>query len=411
MFIPILYIWMEVITILSIFQFWLLAGEIFNARQAKRIFTLIGAGGSFAGIGAGYGIKPFVIAFGSENLLFLTIFFIGLSITLAQMLRPYRLDNQTKNIASPSTQDEPTTQFEPYLKSIALLIGLAAFISKIVDYQFKMMAVSAYPDQNDLVSFFGTYYMSTGAATLIMQFFVTGFILTRFGILAGLLVLPITLAVGSAGFLAVGSLTAVFIAKFSDQVFKFSTNNTVQEILWLPVASEKKNRAKPMIDGTIRAGLEGLAGLLIFALVSFKLVPQDKMHLLSVFVILGVLFWVWNSFKLKDGYVNSLMKAIENRQLNLDDIEFDINDSHIVETLDKTLKDEDELKQLFALDLLWTLPLHPWQKTLQHLFNNGSDQIKRAVLELAWHQPNIISDSFVLKSINEKLLVITIKFD
>ena len=402
LFIPLLYIWMEVITILSIFQFWLLAGEIFNARQAKRIFTLIGAGGSFAGIGAGYGIKPFVIAFGSENLLFLTIFFIGLSITLAQMLRPYRLDNQTKNIASPSTQDEPTTQFEPYLKSIALLIGLAAFISKIVDYQFKMMAVSAYPDQNDLVSFFGTYYMSTGAATLIMQFFVTGFILTRFGILAGLLVLPIMLAVGSAGFLAVGTLTAVFIAKFSDQVFKFSTNNAVQEILWLPVAPEKKKRAKPMIDGTIRSGLEGLAGILIFALVSFKLVPQDKTHWLSVFVILGVIFWLWNSFRLKDGYVNSLMKAIENRQLNLDDVEFDINDSHIVETLDKTLRDEDELKQLFALDLLGTLPLHPWKKSLQSLFKSGSTQIKRAVLELAWHQPDIISDELLLESITDE---------
>ena len=399
LFIPLLYIWMEVVTVLSIFQFWILAGEIFNARQAKRIFTMVGAGGSFAGMGAGYGIKPFVAAFGSENLLFLTIIFIGLSVALAQMLRPYRSVIPTKNIASPYTKDETATQFEPYLKSIALLIGLAAFISKIVDYQFKMMAASAYPDQNDLVSFFGTYYMSTGAATLIMQFFVTGFILTRFGILAGLLVLPITLAVGSSGFLAIGTLSAVFIAKFSDQVFKYSTNNAVQEILWLPVAPEKKKRAKPMIDGTIRSGLEGLAGILIFALVSFKLVPQDKIHWLSVFVILGSFFWLWNSFRLKDGYVNSLMKAIENRQLNLDDVEFDINDSHIVATLDKTLNDEDELKQLLALDLLWTLPLHPWKKSLQSLFQSGSNQIKRAVLELAWHQPEIIPNNLVIQSI------------
>ena len=50
LFIPLLYIWMEVVTVLSIFQFWILAGEIFNARQAKRIFTMVGAGGSFAGM-------------------------------------------------------------------------------------------------------------------------------------------------------------------------------------------------------------------------------------------------------------------------------------------------------------------------------------------------------------------------
>ena len=400
LFIPVLYIWMEVVTILSIFQFWILAGEIFNARQAKRIFTLLGAGGSFAGMGAGYGIKPFVSTFGSENLLFLTIFFIGISVVMAQMLRPFRMSRKPKKVNSKPVA-KSKTEFEPYLKSIALLIGLAAFVSKIIDYQFKMMAADAFPNQNDLVSFFGTYYMSTGAATLIMQFFVTGFILTRFGILAGLLILPISLAIGSAGFLAIGTLSAVFIAKFSDQVFKFSTNNAVQEILWLPVAPEKKKQAKPIIDGTIRSGLEGLAGVLIFALVSFKLVPQDNIQLLSLLIILGVLFWLWNSFRLKDGYVNSLMKAIENRQLNLDDVEFDINDSHIVDTIDKTLKDDDELKQLFALDLLWTLPLHPWKNTLQYLFHHGSNQIQRAVLELAWHQPEIITDQLLLNSFKE----------
>jgi len=400
LFIPVLYIWMEVVTILSIFQFWILAGEIFNARQAKRIFTFLGAGGSFAGMGAGYGIKPFVSTFGSENLLFLTIFFIGLSVVMAQMLRPFRMSRKSKKVNSKPVA-KSKTEFEPYLKSIALLIGLAAFVSKIIDYQFKMMAADAFPNQNDLVSFFGTYYMSTGAATLIMQFFVTGFILTRFGILAGLLVLPIFLAIGSSGFLAIGTLSAVFIAKFSDQVFKFSTNNAVQEILWLPVAPEKKKRAKPIIDGTIRSGLEGLAGVLIFSLVSFKLVPQDNIQLLSLLVILGVIFWLWNSFRLKDGYVNSLMKAIENRQLNLDDVEFDINDSHIVDTIDKTLKDDDELKQLFALDLLWTLPLHPWKNTLQYLFHHGSNQIQRAVLELAWHQPGIITDQLLLNSFKE----------
>ena len=123
-----------------------------------------------------------------------------------------------------------------------------------------MTAVETFPLQDDLVSFFGTYYMSTGAATLIMHFFVTGFILTRFGILAGLLVLPISLAIGSSGFLAIGTLSAVFIAKFSDQVFKFSTNNAVQEILWLPVAPEKKKRVKrgargiPLVHAS-RAGI------------------------------------------------------------------------------------------------------------------------------------------------------------
>jgi len=399
-FIPVLYVWVEIVTVLSIFQFWILAGEIFNARQAKRIFSLVSAGGSFAGMGAGYCIKPFVTTYGSEKLLFLTIFFIGFSVMIAHLLRPFRKRHEIRKVII-ELEPSKSADFGPYLKSIALLIGLAAFISKIVDYQFKMMAANTFTNQNDLMSFFGTYYMSVGAVTLIMQFFVTGFILTRFGILAGLLILPISLVIGSSGFLALGTLSAVFIAKFLDQVFKFSTNNAVQEILWLPVTPEKKIRTKPLIDGTIRSGLEGLAGLCIFMLVSFNLVPQDKIHWLSLLVILGVFLWIWNSFKLKNGYVNSLVKSIENRQLNLDDVEFDIKDSHIVSTLDNTLRDDNELKQLFALDLLWTLPLHPWKNTLHHLYNHGSIQVKRTVLELTWNQPEILSDSLVFNAIND----------
>ena len=65
------------------------------------------------------------------------------------------------------------------------MIACSAFISRLTDYQFKVMASNAFPSQNDLVSFFGTYYMVTGAATLLMQSVITGFVLTRFGILAG----------------------------------------------------------------------------------------------------------------------------------------------------------------------------------------------------------------------------------
>ena len=396
--IPCFYIWMEVITILSILQFWILAGEVFNTRQAKRIFSLLTVGGSFAGIGVGYSIRPFVKYYGSENLLIVTIFFIGVTVLMAQLIRPYRQNLQLEPVSNDFNNNEKT-KLSSYLKAIALMVGLSAFVSKIIDYQFKIMAVNAYPDQNELVSFFGTYYMATGAATLIMQLFITGFILTRFGILAGLLVLPITLAIGSSSFFLIGTLSTVFFAKFSDQVFKFSTNNAVQEILWLPVSPRSKHQSKPIIDGTIRSGMEGVAGFVIFALVSTNIIPESKIYLFSIIILIGISLWIWNNLKLKNGYVRSLINSIENRQLNLDNVKFDINDTHIVNTLKKALTDKDKFKQLFALDLLWTLPLSPWKETLKTMFLSGSSAIKRGVLELTWNQTNIISDDMIMAQI------------
>ena len=65
----------------------MLASELLDARQAKRIFPIITAGGSFAAIGSGYLIKPFVKYYGSENLLLPTIGFLALSILLAICLK------------------------------------------------------------------------------------------------------------------------------------------------------------------------------------------------------------------------------------------------------------------------------------------------------------------------------------
>ena len=47
--IPFLYVFMEIIIALSILQFWMLAGEVFDSRQAKRLYGFLGAGGGGGG--------------------------------------------------------------------------------------------------------------------------------------------------------------------------------------------------------------------------------------------------------------------------------------------------------------------------------------------------------------------------
>ena len=397
--IPLLYVWIEVIAIITILQFWMLAGELLNTRQAKRIFPIIISGGSFAAIGCGYFIKPFVNRYGSENLLIVAMVFLSLSIIVGQFLRPFIGNTNDYREKSQATSQLHKVKLEPYLKYIAIMVACSAFISRVIDYQFKVMAANAFPVQNELVSFFGTYYIFTGVATLVMQSFVTGFILTRFGILAGLIFLPVTLVFGAAGFLVFGSITAVFILKFSDQVFKFSMNNAVREILWLPLTAIKKNRSKPIIDGTIKSIVEGLAGLTIFLLVTFNLLPESKIYLLSLLVLVLAIYWFWNSFRTKEGYLSEIISSIENRQLNLDEVQFDLNDSSTVSALRSALQDKDDYKKLFAIDLLWTLPLEPWKETLQDQFLIGSSEIKRGILELCWLKNEILTDQMILDHI------------
>ena len=402
MVIPLFYIWIEIITIFSVMQFWLVAGEIFNSRQAKRTFPLIIAGGSIAAILSGYSIKPFVTYFGSQNLIYLTISSLLANVAIAIFLRPHMSPPKKNHKGSRSELHIKNINKDPYIVHIGIMIACSAIISRIIDYQFKIIAVSTFPDQDALVNFFGTYYGLTGFATLLMQLSITGIILKKLGILTGLLILPISLAVGSMGFLFSGTLLTVFIAKFSDQVFKFSINNSIKEILWLPISSKKKLQTKPIIDGIVRSGVEGLSGLIIFLLIALNLLPESQIHLLSGLVLVGIIVWVWNSFKISNGYISSIMSSIENRRLNLDEIKFSIDDANTVKTLDNALLEKDELKQLFAVDLLWKLPLEHWKNTLEFLFTKGTPPIQRAVLELTWNKPSIISNQLIINKIKKE---------
>lgn len=400
--IPFFYIWIEIVTIFSVMQFWIVAGEIFNARQAKRLFPLIIAGGSLAAILSGYSIKPFLTYFSSHNLIYLTIGFLLINVFMAMFLSPY-MNTYEMVIKEPKVGSNINNlRNDSYLISIGIMIALSAVTSRIIDYQFKIVAASTFPDQDALVSFFGTYYGLTGFATLLMQLSVTGFILKKLGILTGLLILPISIAIGSLGFLYSNTLLLIFIAKFSDQVFKFSINNSIKELLWLPISARKKLQTKPIIDGVLRSGVEGLSGLIIFLLVILNVLPESQIHFLSILVLTGIVAWVWNSFGLVKGYIYSIMNSIENRRLNLDEIKFSINDSNTVETLEKALLEKNELKQLFAIDLLWNLPLDPWKDSLEYLFDKGTLTLQRAILELTWKQPDIISNQLVLDKIKKE---------
>jgi len=123
--IPFLYVWMEVITVITITQFWILAADVFNPRQAKRLFSLLGAGGALASIIIGSSINYYVSLFGSENLLFVTIGFLGVVILMANLIRPYRNINELKNHSTKKDEKQQSDKlFTPYLKSLTIIIGL-----------------------------------------------------------------------------------------------------------------------------------------------------------------------------------------------------------------------------------------------------------------------------------------------
>ena len=64
-----IYVFVEVMGALILVQFWTLANELFNAREAKRLYGFIGAGGTFANILIGLISARIATAYGTNSLL------------------------------------------------------------------------------------------------------------------------------------------------------------------------------------------------------------------------------------------------------------------------------------------------------------------------------------------------------
>src|SRR5207237_2825165 len=80
---PALYVFVEAMGSLVVIQFWTLANDVFHAREAKRLFGLIGAGGTLANVVFGLLVGRYAQVFGAENLLLLVVAQLALCALLA----------------------------------------------------------------------------------------------------------------------------------------------------------------------------------------------------------------------------------------------------------------------------------------------------------------------------------------
>ena len=393
--IPIAYIWIEIAVAIMIIQFWSYAGESFEPQQAKRLFGIIAGGGSFAVMLIGMTLKPYVKTFGTDELLFISAGFLGLAFLFGNLSIQYFKKDQTKGPKKPIKKAQKKKKMDPFIVGIATIVALSAIVTTLVDYQFKMIASATFPEETDLVGFFGTFYSIAGAASIIMQFFITGPILSRFGILLGLLILPFFLILGSTSILLAPVLLSASFAKFSDQTFKFTINSSSLELIWLPVPPEIRKVIKPQVSGTIKSIAEGIGGLVTFLLVKIIALPY-----LSIVSLGSIVIWLFTSFKVKTGYVNQLQTAIAKRQIDFEELNVDVQDAAMVKTIEETLSSNDEIKQLFALEIIEGLPLSSWEKTIKRLFNDGAPEVQKRILSMAWDEESIISNEDIIQAMN-----------
>ena len=170
-FFPVLYIEAQVIWYFGLMQFWTFVGDLFDTRQAKRLFPFLAIGALLGMICVGLSSKAIVHGVGTENLLLVWAALIFLATFLGAITyRRYRPEKEPpKHEAAwlpparkPSEWQKLRDGFrelgrEPLLRSMAGYVLLLWTVYATVDFCFNTTMRARYPNPDDLTSFFGRF--------------------------------------------------------------------------------------------------------------------------------------------------------------------------------------------------------------------------------------------------------------
>src|SRR5262249_37321392 len=115
----------------------------------------------------------------------------------------------------------------------------------------------------DLAGFFAETGLAFNVLSLLMQWFVVGWLMRAQGIDRVLSVLPAWLATGAAAVLVAGGLPGALALKSGAGALRYSLDRTVSELLFVPLPASLRGRVKGLIDALGQRGGQAAASVLI----------------------------------------------------------------------------------------------------------------------------------------------------
>ncbi len=381
-----IYLYCEAAGSLVLVQFWTFAGQIFNARQARRLFGLIAAGGTLSSAVAGVVLVVLTKAIGVDNLILIVGGSSGVCGVCALLLRkdvPARppsmertADTDARATLVAGLHDVWRT---PLLRSIGLITVLVSLLINIGAYQFFLVLQSAYAGRSAaLAGFLGAFAIWTGVAALVMQVLGTGPVMVRFGALAAQAIFPLAMATGAGALLLVwGTLWAVTLTRAFDPALRRTFHDASVNALYLPLPAEQRQRARAVLEGVyaVSFGLAGLAFLLVQ-----RSLPSWTYQYWSVPVLVLSACWVALLVAARRQYVAALARGIDTRRLSFDDPRLDLTDEISRRVLVRALNNPDERVVVHVLDLIAAAAGTAWLPQVVPLLGHRSPHVRVTAL-------------------------------
>lgn len=294
------YLFGDLYSTLMVATFFAFLNDSVTPDAAKRLYGLIGLGGVCGGVFGTSVLSANVALLSNTDWLWvcsaITVIIAAVAWAAGRQLHTIATPAPPAVAAASQVQGNAATEgarlvfSSRYLLSIVAIVGLYEIISTIIDFQFTF-TVAHYLDGPDIGRHFALVFSITNWISLLVQLFLTGFIMTRFGMAVALLVLPFTIAMGSSAFLLFPALWVGSLLSTADNAFSYSINQSAKEALYVPTSPAEKYRAKAFIDMFVQRFAKAIAVLISLG-ITFAVTDMSGLRYLGVITLVLLVVWV-----------------------------------------------------------------------------------------------------------------------
>lgn len=261
----IFFVWASVFNLFVVSLFWVVMSDIYSSGQAKRLYGFIAAGGTAGAMAGPIMTQGLVRSIGPDNLLLVSAALLGLAMACAMLLRRVAPDH-----GDAASGDKPVGKDilagamrvwqSPYLFRIALWILLGNLVSTFFYLEQSRIVGETLTDRTARVELLARLDLAVSIMTILLQLFVTGRVLERFGVGVAAAALPAWCAVGLI-LLALSPTLGVIVSIMAvERAVAFALANPATKVLYTVVEPEDKYKAQNFIDTVVYRGGDAASG-------------------------------------------------------------------------------------------------------------------------------------------------------
>ena len=364
---------------------WNVAGEVSDARQAKRLFPLYTSAGILGSVAGNAITGAAAKSLGTDNLLIFFAALLAVSYFFTRSISTkYFQPVTTSKVASGFWADTRTGYDFVRGSELMRLIAYASILFSVLFFSlafpFNKVVTASFPDEASVAGFLGLFTGITTAVTFLVSLLLANRVYARLGIVNSVLILPVTYLFGFVVFASVYSLNGAVIARFSQLVILSGVAGTAWSALFNVVPSQKRGQVLAFENGLPSQLGVALSGVLL--ILGDRVLTSTQILLMGIIVTLACGYLVW---RMRQAYGAALVDALRAGRLEVftdEGIGFAglKTDAAAIGVLVQALKDARPATRRLAAQILGKMGSQPAAEPLSASVSDPDASVRAAAL-------------------------------